>query len=340
MRLLVVPIRYVSCLAAVVERAGGDATELLGSAKVDEASLEMPDAFISPRQLDALLLNARSQTGRSDIGLELGLRIPLTAHDMLGLAAITAATVDMSLRVVAHYYTMITGMYQMRYTRGADGGLVSFSEKWPISSKTRQMHIDILVGSFHAQLMRRLRTRKAGLHVLVGASAPTHYRKIANLYPGSVHFDPDLADLVHINLPSDELDRPLKMSNAQTFRRARKACDERLARFQAESGWRGWASDVIRSIDNEWPTLGKVAMACNSSARTLDRRLRREETTFRELCTTVRYEQAKEMLEQQDLQISEIAYRLGYGEPANFSRAFARMAGVSPVSFRRMGKGH
>jgi len=87
MRLLVVPIRYVSCLAAVVERAGGDVTELLGSAKVDEASLEMPDAFISPRQLDALLLNARSQTGRSDIGLELGLRIPLTAHDMLGLAA-------------------------------------------------------------------------------------------------------------------------------------------------------------------------------------------------------------------------------------------------------------
>jgi AraC-like DNA-binding protein len=81
-------------------------------------------------------------------------------------------------------------------------------------------------------------------------------------------------------------------------------------------------------------------MACNSSARTLDRRLRREETTFRELCTNVRHEQAKEMLEQQDLQISEIAYRLGYGEPANFSRAFARMAGVSPVSFRRMGKGH
>ena len=126
MRLLVVPIRYVSCLAAVVERAGGDATELLGSAKVDEASLEMPDAFISPRQLDALLLNARSQTGRSDIGLELGLRIPLTAHDMLGLAAITAATVDMSLRVVAHYYAMITGIYQMRYTRRADGGLVLF----------------------------------------------------------------------------------------------------------------------------------------------------------------------------------------------------------------------
>jgi hypothetical protein len=51
MRLLVVPIRYVSCLAAVVERAGGDATELLGSAKVDEASLEMPDAFISPRPM-------------------------------------------------------------------------------------------------------------------------------------------------------------------------------------------------------------------------------------------------------------------------------------------------
>jgi AraC-like DNA-binding protein len=340
MHVLLVPIRYVSCLVAAVERAGGDAAQLLGSARVDRASLDMPDAFVSPRQLDALLLNAKSQTGRSDIGLELGLLIPSTAHDMLGLAAISAATVDMSLRVVARYYALISGFYEMHYRRGASGGFVKFSANLPISPETRQMQIDILIGSFHAQLMRRLRTGQSEFRVVIGSSTPPHYRRIENLFSGSVHFDPDMTDLAHIKLPAEELDAPLKMANVQTFRTAQRACEERLASLNARNGWRDWAADVIRSIHNEWPSLGKVATACNSSARTLDRRLRKEATTFRELCAAVRHEQAKEMLEQDRLQISEIAYRLGYGEPANFSRAFSRMTGMPPGSFRRRRNDH
>jgi AraC-like DNA-binding protein/mannose-6-phosphate isomerase-like protein (cupin superfamily) len=48
----------------------------------------------------------------------------------------------------------------------------------------------------------------------------------------------------------------------------------------------------------------------------------------------VRTEAAKRLLLETPLAISEIAYRLGYEDPAYFSRRFRRIAGLSPAQYR------
>ena len=58
------------------------------------------------------------------------------------------------------------------------------------------------------------------------------------------------------------------------------------------------------------------------------------ETTFRDHLTTVRMEKAAELLTARGLTIREVAFRVGYRQPAQFAKAFRRHHGVSPSDFR------
>jgi AraC-like DNA-binding protein len=76
-----------------------------------------------------------------------------------------------------------------------------------------------------------------------------------------------------------------------------------------------------------------VARALGCSRQTLYRRLREEGTTFAALLDGLRRRLALLYLREQGLSVKETAYRLGFSEPAAFSRAYKRWTGSSP---RRM----
>jgi AraC-like DNA-binding protein len=331
---LLVPIRYVDTLLEMMTVRGVETGRLLAAARISAASLGMRGAGISIRQLDRLLMEACRLTKRDDIGLDLGLRIPSTAHEMLGLAQISARTVGASLRLTARYYPLISGHYSMHYERRPEAAVVTFLANFPVSQATRQLHADILAGSFHAQLTLQKRARISPYRITIGVDAPRHRHRYAELSPARVTFDPDIRELLRIDLPIKEVDRRLPMANAHTCRASELACQAQLAKLSARRGWCDWVSDTIRSMENELPSLEQIAAACNCSTRTLDRRLSLEATSFRTLATAVRHAQAQELLEEENLRISEIAFRLGYGDAANFARAFRKMAGETPTSYR------
>ena len=49
----------------------------------------------------------------------------------------------------------------------------------------------------------------------------------------------------------------------------------------------------------------------------------------------VRLRHAKRLLQRPDLPMTEIAFRLGYSDPAHFTRAFRRLAKITPTHYRR-----
>ncbi len=68
--------------------------------------------------------------------------------------------------------------------------------------------------------------------------------------------------------------------------------------------------------------------------RTLNRRLRKEGTTFRQEIETIRYEIARQLLANTQMQVSQIAVTLDYSGDTAFSRAFKQWSGVSPTEWR------
>jgi AraC-like DNA-binding protein len=72
----------------------------------------------------------------------------------------------------------------------------------------------------------------------------------------------------------------------------------------------------------------------NCSERTLRRHLQANGSSYQELLDELRFERAKQMLQEDELPIYRIAEELGFSETASFRHAFSRWSGVAPSQFR------
>jgi len=82
-------------------------------------------------------------------------------------------------------------------------------------------------------------------------------------------------------------------------------------------------------------SVNLIADVAGTSTRTLQRQLRAAGLNYRELLEQVRYDRAIRLLANPDNTIIDIASQLGYSEPTHFTRAFRRMAGVSPRMYKQ-----
>ena len=81
--------------------------------------------------------------------------------------------------------------------------------------------------------------------------------------------------------------------------------------------------------------IDSVARALGVSRQTLYRRLKAEGVTFEEVLDGLRRRLALRLLREEKLSVKEAAWRLGFSDPAAFSRAFKRWTGRSPGAGRR-----
>ena len=83
-------------------------------------------------------------------------------------------------------------------------------------------------------------------------------------------------------------------------------------------------------------TVDEIATRLGTSTRTLQRQLARRGSSLRGLVVESRMEVARVLLRKTELDVQEIALRVGYGTPSSFARAFARWSGSSPRTYRKV----
>ena len=132
------------------------------------------------------------------------------------------------------------------------------------------------------------------------------------------------------------LEFPLPGANArmlailtQRLERDLKVIDKPVSDRQRVVGY------IESLLGNEPPSLTNICRLIGCSERTLHRRLRKENTTFRELLETVRRERYQLLSAQDNLSQIQIAGLLGYSEQSAFSRAYKSWFGVSPLKDKK-----
>lgn len=89
-----------------------------------------------------------------------------------------------------------------------------------------------------------------------------------------------------------------------------------------------------RSLAGRRPSLQDIAQELAMSPRTLQRRLGEAEITFQQLVEDTRRELAHHYLRQSSLELSGVAFLLGYEDANSFFRAFQGWEGTSPGEWR------
>lgn len=134
------------------------------------------------------------------------------------------------------------------------------------------------------------------------------------------------------------LDRPLEGDYPALHQQAAELVEQRVARLTRREQLhvrltRAMYSDprLLRGGVRE------VGRAFAMGPRTLQRRLRREGTSFASLQDSVRHQRALELLARDDMDLESISETLGFSDRRSFTRAFRRWTGGTPSRMRNAG---
>jgi AraC family transcriptional regulator len=94
--------------------------------------------------------------------------------------------------------------------------------------------------------------------------------------------------------------------------------------------------EFINELSGRQPTLLDLAELCGIGKRTFMRRFKKSTgLTVSDYVQQQQLIKAEHYLQETDLPIKEISYRVGFASPSNFTLAFRRAVGQTPGQFRR-----
>lgn len=328
------PARYYLLLLDLVRCQGASLDPLIDRIGIDLAGLSEPDALLSIDEVDALIEAAVEVTARDDLGFHLGRLIKPSNHELLGYALMASATLDEALRMAARYWPLITRTFTLRYEPVASGVHIHLQPALALKPLSMRFHIEAIATAFHAEIDFLLSTRipPYAIHLPQSlANAAPRYRQLA---PARAHFDLKHDAAMRIELPTMMLERPLALADRHALKLARNRCDDELSRFTRQGSLSEWIRMMLDQTSDHQPRQQELARILHVSTRTLNRRLAKEGTCFRELGLQSRHHRACRLLAKSDLSITRIALQLGFVDGANFTRAFRRAEGKSPAGYR------
>jgi AraC-like DNA-binding protein len=130
------------------------------------------------------------------------------------------------------------------------------------------------------------------------------------------------------------LDGTPKLGHELTYPMVVGMCDDLIEQFSLQVGLAGKVRrclmvNLMRATD-----FNDVASDLHMSARTLRRKLKEENTSFRKVVDELRMDMAIKYLRDTDLTVEDIATALAFSDAANFRHAFRRWTKASPQQFR------
>ena len=175
----------------------------------------------------------------------------------------------------------------------------------------------------------------APLYIHLPFPQPPDWPPPGAVFPCPVHFAMDEARLTYAatleSIATPHANPLLYKSYAAIAENMSRMLAEELTLTERVSRWL-WAYTPP-------PRRGEVANLLCMSERNLTRQLGAENTSFSQLLAQVQEERARNFLSNNRLSVAEISERLGYADPAAFSRAFRQWTGVPPGQWRINARG-
>jgi AraC-like DNA-binding protein len=330
------PARYFQLLRDSLRDSGVDTARILQVAGIDEALFNARDARLAEYEVERLISAMRKITGRDDLGFEMGRRIKMNSHELLGYGLLSCSTMHEFMGMAARHYHLMTETWTMSYRRHFSGGEMVFTPAIALTPDSLRFYLETLAMSLQNQVHLMLGAQVTAYDIYLSMQEPAHIQRYHALAPVRFHFHESSMPGLRAVIGAHMLDIPLALGDPEVMREIDERCSALGQRMpRADVGWGEYVTMVLREARGEQITLEDLARRVNVSARTIDRHLKKDGLGFRELSDKVRFERACEMLCAEGASIVDVALRLGFSDAANFSRAFKRVVGVSPGEYQK-----
>ena len=293
------------------------------------------ESRMTAEQQVQVLENALQIIGGPEFGLRLGRSLEPSTHGPMGYLILSSANVLSALEAFAEFLPVRLPFSAVAIDRVGDWIECKLTLKIDVGSDVRR-----LLHECFALMIQSVVESVSGLplaesEIGLTHSRPSYYKQYPAFFRVPVSFDEPVS---FVRLPKSLASVPNINGHSESYAVARDLC---LALLDAVPGNQLSTEDQVRRLLLSAPlgslTALDVASAMFITKRTLQRRLDREGTTYRQLLEQLLSELAVRHLCESSLSIDSIAATLGYYDAAAFRKAFVRWFGMTPSEYRSRG---
>ncbi len=322
---------WVLAIVHALEKAKVDYVALLEQLGMDASRVGDLHHRYLQQQVTALWKAAVKATGDADFGLKVARHVRPSTFHVVGYAMSCSATLTRAAERFAHSARLISDSAKVDFFKLREGYLLAVDLNTGGEPPIYQT-IDTILAGFLLLCEWIVDRPIVPLEVHFRHRKPKRIDEYEAVFRCPVLFEQRQNSILFA--PGD-LDQSVPSANEELA----MLLDEMAAKYLAMRFERRFSRQVrdalIAQLPQGQPSKLATARALNMAERTLLRRLRDENTTFKELLDKLREELAYEYLRRDDLPLEKIADLLGFSSSSTFSRAFVQWTGKRPGDWRR-----
>ena len=309
---------------------GINPADMLRIAGLPEDSFSQREFRVTASELFALWCAAESLAAPRDLPMEVVERASAEGFTPELFAALCSPNLAVAIDRLATYKQLCAPV-RLDPTPRDDGGL-TLTVRWLDATRPPPPSLSTMELAFVLRIARMgTRRRITPAHVSL-PEAPVDRPRHEAFFGIAIA----VWDTGSITFARDALHAHFLTSSEEIWAAFEPNLRKRLASLQATASTHERVRAVLlESLPCGRANIGDVSQRLGLSARTLQRRLRTEDSNFNTILAEVRKELARHYLTNTALPCNEIAFLLGYEEPNSFFRAFHGWTGESPERHRQ-----
>lgn len=315
-----------------LESRGADPEHLLPRTRRIGVDFSDEDARISALRLHGLWVRAAQALGDPCVGLHTAEAADASSFGVFSFLAVTSAKWRDSIeRVIRYQRLMDSGA---RYGLHIEQGAATYEVEAPLVPGGDRRHlVEFSVAVAFCYSERHVDAPWAPRAVTFTHESPPDPSEHHRVFGRPVRFG---AERNGFTFDAELLDASMQRGDAALSATLEAHARELAARVPGASD----PLEVVRrriaqSLPGGDVSLAAVAGRLGTTPRTLQRRLKEGGTSHQALLDEVRMSTARRLLADPGLPLCEVAFLLGFSQPAPFHRAFKRWTGETPGAFRR-----
>lgn len=328
-----VAISMVYPIMKTIVHKGLDTEQFCTYAAFDASLLQDVESRISGEELERLTIAAASFTQDPYFGLHQGQIMEFSDMGILGYVMMHSPSVVDALTAYQRYNVLLCSGFNLDWEVQGNDVLIKMFLQHPDQGHMSRHCIEDMASSLF-RLIGRLSNRRIPMLEV----AFTHAVPAANLTPYLQVFGvtPQFGGTDnYLRLGKDVLDYPILYSDAKLLSVFENiACESRQELTQASHFTEQVVQWMRTCFPSYFPTLQHTADHFSMSSRTLQHKLKEENTSYNDLSTQIRKELAMGYLRKREYSVGEIAYVLHFSEPSAFQSAFKKWTGLTPGQYR------
>lgn len=325
---------WVLAIVKALEVAGVDPLPLLTKIGMDPSKIGNLSYRYSQEQVTSLWIAAVQATGNENFGLAVARHIRPSTFHVVGYAMSCSANLRRAAERFSHSARLISDSAVV-LLEPIENGLRLEVDLRTGGRPPIYQTIDTILAGF-LLLCEWILTRKLRpIEVHLRHAAPKDITDYQQIFNCPIIFE---SEMDAISFRTEDLEQPVPSANEELA----MVLDEMTSRYLALRFGQRFSRKVrevlARQLPHGEPHKGETARHLAMTERTLLRRLREENTTYKEVLDRLRQELAFDYLRDPSMTIDHMAQLLGFSGSNAFSRAFLRWTGQRPSDWREAQK--